>query len=74
MQICYNDSETCIRRGHKKYLSIQQKFTITAVAAGLSRYTASENSLSPESCLDDQSKRSLRPSAPSLVSVSAEVI
>ena len=73
MEICLNDSETCTR-GNTEYLSIQQKLTIIEVAAGLSRSTASEISLSPESCLDDQSKRSLHPSAPSFVSVRAEVI
>jgi hypothetical protein len=42
-----------------------------AEQAGFSRYTASEKSLTPASCFDNQSKRSLRPSAPSLVSVNA---
>lgn len=57
------------------YLSrVEKNITAMAMLAGFSRCAASEKSLSPESCFDNQSKRSLRPSAPSLASVSAAVI
>jgi hypothetical protein len=48
--------------------------TVIAELAGFSKCMASENSLDPESCFDSQSKRSLRPSAPSLVSIRAAVM
>lgn len=56
--------------GKKK---IWSSITVMAILAGFSRCAASGKPLSPVSCFDNQSKRSLRPSAPSLASVSAVV-
>lgn len=52
--------------GHLKII-----ITVIAEPTGFSRCTASGKSLNPESCLDNQSNRSFRPSAPSLASISA---
>jgi hypothetical protein len=50
------------------------KATVIAEPAGFSKCMASGNSLNPESCFESQSKRSLRPSAPSLLSNKAAVM
>ena len=56
--------------GKKK---IRSSITVMEILAGFNRCAASGKPLSPVSCFDNQSKRSLRPSAPSLASVSAVV-
>lgn len=48
--------------------------TVIAIAAGLRSCTASEKSIKPASCFPDQSKRSFRPSVPSLESIRALAI